>query len=78
MNKCTDESKFEMHVSNRSVYVRTETGGRMIPQCFKPTVIDAGGKIRVWGCYASSGVGHLHRLDYTLNKAKHHSHQSIL
>ncbi len=45
----------------------------MIPQCIKPTVKHGGGNIQVWGCFAYSGVGHLHRIDSTLTKEKYHS-----
>ena len=45
----------------------------MIPQCIKPTVKHGGGNIQVWGCFAYSGVGHLHRIDSNLIKEEYQS-----
>ncbi|KAM7407138.1 hypothetical protein PAMA_003055 [Pampus argenteus] len=44
-----------------------------ISQSITPTVKHGGENIQVWGCFAYSGVGHLHRIDYSLTKEEYHS-----
>ena len=61
----TDESKFELLGCNRRAYVRRRPHERLMQQCIKPTVKHGGGNIQVWGCSAYSGVGDLHRINYT-------------
>ena len=47
----TDESKFEIFVSSRSVFVRCRVDERMVPQCVTPTVKHGGGSVMIWGLF---------------------------
>uniref|UniRef100_A0A3B4XIU1 Paired domain-containing protein n=1 Tax=Seriola lalandi dorsalis TaxID=1841481 RepID=A0A3B4XIU1_SERLL len=55
----TGESTFEIDGRERTTQ-----------QCIKPTVKHGDGNIQVWGCFASSGVGHLHHIDSALTEEK--------
>lgn len=50
-----------MNGRNRKVYIR------------RKTVFQTHSETWRWNCFASSGVGHLYRIDSTLTKEKHHS-----
>ena len=69
----TDESKFEIFGSSRRVFVRRRVGERMVPRCVTPTVKHGGGSVMVWGSFAGSRVGDLHRVSGTLNQNCYHS-----
>ena len=69
----TDESKFEIFGSSRRVFVRRRVGKRMVPRCVTPTVKHGGGSVMVWGSFAGSRVGDLHRVSGTLNQNCYHS-----
>ena len=69
----TDESKFEIFGSSRRVFVRRRVGKRMGPQCVTPTVKHGGGRVMIWGSFAGSRVGDLHRVTGTLNQKGDHS-----
>lgn len=45
----------------------------MVPQCVTPTVKHGGGRVMVWGSFAGSRVGNLHRVTGTLNLNCYHS-----
>uniref|UniRef100_A0A0E9V6U1 Uncharacterized protein n=1 Tax=Anguilla anguilla TaxID=7936 RepID=A0A0E9V6U1_ANGAN len=45
----------------------------MVPQCVTPTVKHGGGSAMVWGSFAGSKVGDLHRMTGTLNQKGYHS-----
>ena len=47
----SDESKFEICLSNCRVFVRRRVGERMISACVVPTVKHGGG-VMVWPCFA--------------------------
>ena len=69
----TDESKFEISGSSRKVFVCHRVGERMVPQCVTPTVKHGGGSVMIWGSFAGSRVGNLHRVTDTLNQKGYHS-----
>ena len=69
----TDESKFEIFGSSRRVFVRCRVSERMVPQCVTPTVKHGGGSVMIWGSFAGSRVGDLHRVTGTLNQKGDHS-----
>ena len=71
----TNESKFEIFGSSRRVFVRRRVGERTVPQCVTPTVKHGGGSVMIWGSFAGSRVGDLHRVTGTLNQK---GYQSIL
>ena len=50
-----DKSIFEL-ISGRRTFVR-RVGKRYHPDCNVPTAKHRGGKIQVWGCMVTSGVG---------------------
>ena len=45
----------------------------MVPQCVTPTVKHGGGSVMIWGSFAGSRVGNLHRVTGTLNQKGFHS-----
>ena len=45
----------------------------MVPQCVSPTVKHGGGSVMIWGSFAGSRVGDLHRVTGTLNQKGYHS-----
>ena len=67
------ESKLEIFVSNRCVFVRRSVVERMISACVFLTVKHRGGGDIVWGCFAGDTVCELFRIHGTLNKHGYHS-----
>lgn len=63
----TSESTFEICGSSRC-YVHGYTGERMLPLCMASTVKYEGGSVMVWGCFAGSKVGNMHRVTGILNE----------
>ena len=63
-----DEGRFCL-ISDRPVYVRRRGRDEYLPQCLNQTVKHGAGGIMVWGCFSSKGVGHLHRVEGTINAA---------
>ena len=61
----SDESTFQLF-SNQRVFVRRRVGERFRKECLSPTVKFGGGKIMVWGCFSSNGVGSLIRVEHIL------------
>lgn len=64
----TDESKFELFGSKRTVYVRRLRSEKMLPQCVVPTVKHGGGSIMIWECFSGHGVGDLFQVEGILKK----------
>ncbi|CAK9824990.1 Transposable element Tc1 transposase [Anthophora retusa] len=67
----TDESKFEVFGSKRRKFVRRSAGERAIESCISPTVKHGGGSVMVWGCFGSTSVGDLVKIDGILNKERY-------
>ena len=54
-------------LSDRPTSVRTRKGEEYLPECLNPTVKHSGDGVMVWGCFAKSGVGRLHKVDRSTN-----------
>ena len=67
------ESKLEIFVSNRRVFVKCGVGERMISACVFPTVKHGGGCVMGWGCFAGDTVSDLFKIQDTLNQHGYHS-----
>ena len=63
--------KYSVH--HAGFFVRRRVGERMVPQCVTPTVKHGGGSVMIWGSFAGSRVGDLHRMTGTLNQKIYHS-----
>ena len=59
----SDESKFCLFGSDGRRYVRRPVGKKFDPKYTKMTVKHGGGNVMVYGCFTSSGVGPLVRVD---------------
>ncbi|OQS55800.1 Transposable [Ecytonucleospora hepatopenaei] len=59
----SDECPFERVNNPGTRWVRRKLGERLKPENLKGTVKFGGGKIMVWGCFSSQGVGNLVRID---------------
>ena len=68
----TDESKFELFGTNRSIYVRRRTGERLIDDCISTTVKHVGGHM-VWGSISGGGVGDLVKIEGIMDKKVYHN-----
>ena len=69
----SDESKFEIIVSNHCVIVRRRVGEQMISACVVPTVKHGGGDgVMVWVCFAGDTVSDLFRIQGTVNQHGYH------
>ena len=64
----TDESPFQLFNSGRP-QVRRRKGERLQPGKTKKTVKHGGGKIQVWGCFHSQGVGYLKLIEGKMDSA---------
>ena len=69
----TDESPFCLRYSGRLRFWRLHNE-RNSPQCLQGTV-KHNKKIMVWGAFAAHGVGHLHRIEGTVDR---HVYRQIL
>ena len=69
----SDESKFEIFGSNRSVFVRRRVGERMISACVVPTVKHGGGGVMEGRCIAGDTASDLFRIQGTLNQHGYHN-----
>ena len=69
----TDEQKFEIFGSSHRVFVRRRVDKRMVPQCVTLTAKHGGASVMIWGSFAGSRVGNLHRVTGTLNQKGYHS-----
>ena len=56
----SDESKFKIWGSDGRKWCWRRVGEAFDPRFVKPTVKHGGGRIMVWGCVTSKGVGRLH------------------
>ena len=63
----TDESKFCLFGSDGTRYVRRPIGERNNPRYMSGTVKHGGGNVIVYGAFAASGVGPLHKIDGKMN-----------
>ena len=68
----TNESNFEIFGSSHRVFVRRRVCERMVPQCVTPTVKHGGRSVMIWGSFAGSRVGDLHRVTGTSNQKGYH------
>jgi len=64
----SDEAGFALF-SGKEGGVRRRTGERLADECLIPTVKHGGGHILVWGCFHSSGVGVLKKVEGTIDSA---------
>ena len=55
----SDESKFNLFVSDGKVMIWRSTKKELEPRCTVPTVKHGGGNVKCWRCFSSSGVGNL-------------------
>lgn len=65
----SDESKFELKNSKKRQRVRCRPSDRLRPNCIQSTVKHGGGSLMGWGCFATSGVGKLVKIDTRLTGA---------
>lgn len=63
----SDESKFQIFGSDGREYCWKRQGETLKDAHIKPTVKFGGGSIFVWGCFTSSGVDFLYKIDGGLN-----------
>ena len=69
----TNESKFEIFVSNRRVYVQWRVGKRPATSCIIPTVKQEGGSNMAWEAFGDCQIGDLHQVKGKLNQTSYHS-----
>ena len=67
----SDESKFNMKVSDGAVYVRRRPGEEVADCCTRKTVKHSGGSIVAWGCFAAAGVGRIHKVVGVMKKEQY-------
>jgi transposase len=63
----SDESKFQIFGSDGRQYCWKRPGDPLKDAHVKPTVKFGGGSVFVWGCFTSSGVGYLVKIDGRLD-----------
>ena len=63
----SDESKFKIFRSNRTIYVRWKVRESAATPCITPTVEHGGGFVVVCGAFANFQVGDLHQVKGKLN-----------
>ena len=71
----SDESTVELFSSKRRVFVTRRPGERYKKECMVPSVHFGGGKLMVWGCFCSNGLGELRRVQGTMDQ---HSYKTML
>ena len=59
----SDESKFNLFVSDGKVVVWRSSKEGFEPECTIPTIKNGGGNAKCWACFLSSGVGSLLFID---------------
>ena len=71
----SDKSTFELFPAKGRVWVRRRPNERFKEECLVPTVKHGGGSIMIWGCFSLSGVGHICRVEGSINSSRY---QNIL
>lgn len=64
----SDESKFNIILSDGICRVRRPIGKRLDSRCCQKTVKHGGGNIMVWGCFSANGLGPIHRIDGIMDR----------
>ena len=67
----SDESKFNMKVSNGPVHVRRRPGKELADSCTEKTVKHGWGSIMAWGCFAAAGVGRIDKVVGVMKKEQY-------
>lgn len=67
----SDECKFNLFGSDGKSYCRRYDGDALLPQFTIKTIKGRGGKINVWGCITSRGVGKLIRVEGNLEQVQY-------
>lgn len=64
----TDESKFNLYVSDGKVSIWKKPNKRLKPVNLHPTVKHGGGSITIWDCMSAGGVGQLVFIEEIMNR----------
>nr|pir hypothetical protein ZK1251.4 - Caenorhabditis elegans [Caenorhabditis elegans] len=64
----SDESKFNLFGSDGNSWVRRPVGSRYSPKYQCPTVKHGGGSVMVWGCFTSTSMGPLRRIQSIMDR----------
>ena len=64
----SDESKFNLFVSDGRFYVGKRAGEDFLPECIKQTEKFGGGIVMMWVCVSGEGMGSLMRAEGRLNE----------
>ena len=67
----SDESKFNLFGSDGLQYCWRKRGEALDPRYTKKQVKHGGGKVMVWGCVTSHGVGQLYQIDGNMDSKKY-------
>ena len=59
----SDECPIELWGHNDVKFVWRPDNKALDPRYTLPTVKHGGGKLMIWGCFSSKGVGKIHRVD---------------
>lgn len=79
----SDESPYVIFGGKTRSNVRRRDGEKLNPDCVDKTVKHGGGKINIWGCFSSKGVGNLTKVNGIMDKKLyknilvHHARPSI-
>lgn len=64
----SDESPFLIFGGKTRSFVRRRQGESLHPHCVDKTVKHGGGKINIWGCFSSKGVGKFTKINGIMDK----------
>ena len=67
----SDESKFKLFGSDGKTYCQRRDGDALLPQFTIKNVKGSKGKVNVWGCITSKGVGKLIRVEGNLEQVQY-------